>query len=75
MDSASGAIRRLFGSRGYSNGQQNLSGLFLNLNTVSYHYWTITAYHSLNEYDQIGGNTQIRQHSDSATHRFGTWHY
>ena len=57
MDSASGAIRRLFGSRGYSNGQQNLSGLFLNLNTVSYHYWTITAYHSLNEYDQIGGNT------------------
>ena len=65
MDSASGAVRRLFGSHGYSNGQQKLSGLFLNLNTVSHHYRTITAYHSLNEYAQIAairkyGSTQIR---------------
>jgi len=75
MDSASGAVRRLFGSHGYSNGQQKLSGLFLNLNTVSHHYRTIAAHHSLNENDQIGGNTQIRQYSDLATHRFGTRHY
>lgn len=74
MDSASGAVRRLFGSHGYSNGQQNSQAFF----------WTWIPFraiaglllpHSLNECDQNGGNTQIRQYSDSAAHRFGTRHY